>query len=169
MKYNRRKAVEYAHKWAFGRNPRYLDFSGLGGDCTNFISQCLLAGGLPMNYRKNFGWYYHSSYDRAPAWTSVQYFYQFLTDNQEAGPKADEVPLKDVQIGDVVQLSFDGAVFHHSLLVVEVKAPDTTGEGGSAVPGMDQILIATHTDDSDYRRLSTYTAMRSYRCLKIRG
>ena len=26
------------------RNPAYLDFHGLGGDCTNFVSQCLYAG-----------------------------------------------------------------------------------------------------------------------------
>ena len=42
--YNRQAAVAYAHKWAFGRNPAFFDFSELGGDCTNFASQCLYAG-----------------------------------------------------------------------------------------------------------------------------
>ena len=37
------KAVRYAGKWAYGRNPAYFDFDGLGGDCTNFISQCIYA------------------------------------------------------------------------------------------------------------------------------
>lgn len=45
--YDREKAVAYAHKWAYGRNPAYADFSAMGGDCTNFLSQCLHAGGLP--------------------------------------------------------------------------------------------------------------------------
>ena len=34
--YNRELAVQYAHKWAFGRNPAFTDFEELGGDCTNF-------------------------------------------------------------------------------------------------------------------------------------
>ncbi len=33
--YNRQAAVDYAQKWAYGRNPNYLDFEEIGGDCTN--------------------------------------------------------------------------------------------------------------------------------------
>ena len=55
--YDREKAVAYAHKWAYGRNPAYGDFSEMGGDCTNFVSQCLHAGGAPMNYTPTFGWF----------------------------------------------------------------------------------------------------------------
>ena len=52
--YNREKAIEYANTWAYGRNPAYYDYSNLGGDCTNFISQCLYAGGGIMNYAKTW-------------------------------------------------------------------------------------------------------------------
>ena len=41
--YNREEAVSYARKWALGRNPAYFDFQKLGGDCTNFASQCIYA------------------------------------------------------------------------------------------------------------------------------
>ena len=41
--YQRQKAADYAQKWAMGRNPQYLDFEHLGGDCTNFASQSLRA------------------------------------------------------------------------------------------------------------------------------
>ena len=44
LRYNRRAAVAYAHRWAFRRNPVFYDYEGLGGDCTNFASQCLYAG-----------------------------------------------------------------------------------------------------------------------------
>ena len=50
MEYNRENAVAYAKKWAYGRNPKYYDFSDLGGDCTNFASQCIYAGSGIMNY-----------------------------------------------------------------------------------------------------------------------
>ena len=39
--YDRNRAVEYAHKWAYGRNPAYYDFEYLGGDCTNFASEVI--------------------------------------------------------------------------------------------------------------------------------
>ena len=34
--YQREAVLEYAKRWAKGRNPRYLDFEHMGGDCTNF-------------------------------------------------------------------------------------------------------------------------------------
>ncbi|MBP3352092.1 MAG: amidase domain-containing protein [Lachnospiraceae bacterium] len=48
--YNRTAAVYYARKWALGRNPAYYDFEEVGGDCTNFASQCIYAGAGVMNY-----------------------------------------------------------------------------------------------------------------------
>ena len=47
--YNREAAVDYARRWAMGRNPAYFDFEEIGGDCTNFASQCLFAGAKVMN------------------------------------------------------------------------------------------------------------------------
>ena len=44
--YNAQKAVNYAKRWALDRNPDYYDYSGMGGDCANFVSQCLIAGGF---------------------------------------------------------------------------------------------------------------------------
>ena len=76
--YDRRRAREYARRWAYGRNPLFYNFTGIGGDCTNFISQCILAGCCTMNCRETFGWYYNSSYARTPSWTGVQYLYCLL-------------------------------------------------------------------------------------------
>ncbi len=52
LNYDRKKAVEYAHKWALKRNPLYYNFDKLGGDCTNFISQCIYHSCNIMNYKK---------------------------------------------------------------------------------------------------------------------
>ena len=56
--YRRDLAVEYATVWSFGRNPIYYDFENLGGDCTNFVSQCIFAGCGVMNYMPVYGWYF---------------------------------------------------------------------------------------------------------------
>jgi hypothetical protein len=156
MVYDRYHAVAYAHEWAFSRNPRYLDFKGIGGDCTNFVSQCLLAGGARMNYKKTFGWYYNSANDRAPAWTGVQYLYNFLVKNQREGPYGMNIHMEDLEIGDIVQLAFSENYYTHALVVVE------TGN----IKTLDNILIAAHSEDSDYRPLSSYEVV-SRRFIKI--
>ena len=82
--FDRLKSVEYAKKWAFDFNPNYYNFSLIGGDCTNFVSQCLYAGGIPMRYYK-YGWYYSSLNNRAPAWTGVNEFWNFAVNNRGVG------------------------------------------------------------------------------------
>lgn len=47
--YSPEKAVEYAITYAFNYNTaKYPSYAGKGGDCANFISQALHAGGKPM-------------------------------------------------------------------------------------------------------------------------
>ena len=55
--YLRGRAVAYAERWALSRNPLFYDFAGVGGDCTNFVSQCILAGCCTMNFTPTYGWY----------------------------------------------------------------------------------------------------------------
>ena len=69
--YDRRAAVRYAHRWAFGRNPAYYDYEEVGGDCTSFASQCLYAGIGVMDYTPDYGWYYLDANNKAPAWAGV--------------------------------------------------------------------------------------------------
>lgn len=141
--YNRIDAVNYARKWAYKRNPKYYNFDGVGGDCTSFVSQCIYAGSKIMNNKKYIGWYYRSASDRAPAWSSVEYLYNFLIGNKSVGPRASVSNKESLEIGDIIQLKFNGmSNFSHSLLVVDKKESE--------------IYIATHTDDSYHRALSTY-------------
>jgi len=152
MSYDRSKAVAYAHRWAHDRNPRYFDFTNIGGDCTNFVSQCIYAGIGQMDYRPD-GWYYKSTNNRSPSWTSVEQLYTYLTRVSAArSPYGVPITQDQAQPGDIIQLSFDGIKFGHSLFVVDRS---TNG-----------ILIATHTDDADYRSLDSYI-FEKLRVLKI--
>lgn len=45
MSYNRDMAVAYAEIWWDKPNPQYMAFEL---NCTNYVSQCLHAGGAPM-------------------------------------------------------------------------------------------------------------------------
>lgn len=149
--YNRAAAVRYAHRWAYERNPRFYNYELLGGDCTNFASQCLYAGTGIMNYMPTFGWYYIDANDKAPAWTGVEYFYNFMTRSEPSpGPFGVEVREGEMALlrpGDFVQFQLGKPVFSHTPIIVEIRQPATA----------DNILVAAHSDDADYRPLSTYS------------
>ena len=158
--YRRRSAVDYAHVWAYGRNPIFYDYDKLGGDCTNFASQCILAGTGVMNYTPTFGWYYLDPNNKAPAWTGVEFLHNFLIRN-EATPGPVALVLRDFSLaepGDVIQLRFRGEVFQHSPVVV---ATDFSGDPSG-------ILLAAHSNDADFRPLNTYS-YEEYRILHIIG
>ena len=142
--YNREAVVAYAKDWAFGRNPAYYDFSRIGGDCTNFASQCIFAGAGVMNFTPVFGWYYRSPINRTASWTGVEYLYNFLTTNEGAGPFAQEVPLNELEIGDIVQLGRETGDFYHSPVVVGFSGQN--------------ILVAAHSFDAFGRTLASYRA-----------
>ena len=112
-----------------------------------------------MNDTPTFGWYYINANDKAPAWTGVEYLYNFLTRRTpSAGPFAGEVPPERIQPGDIVQLSFDGAGWQHSPVVVAADRPRSYAD----------ILVAAHSFDADDRPLSTYEFVRA-RFLHIGG
>lgn len=152
--YDRRAAVEYALKWALLRNPEYYSFLDLGGDCTNFASQCVYAGSRVMNYTSDYGWYYINQNDRSPSWTGVEFFYAFMTENRSVGPYADEVDLNFAEPGDVLQLGRDDGMFYHSLVVLSQFGNET--------------YIAAHSNDALFRPLSSYEYDK-IRCIHFLG
>lgn len=140
INYDREAALAYAKRWAYSRNPRYYSFDELGGDCTNFASQCLFAGCGVMNYAPA-GWYYESLNKRSPSWTGVGFFFKFMTENKDAGPFGRKGGPSDIVPADFIQLSRSG-IFTHTLIVTAVFRND--------------FLIASHTTDSYGRPISSY-------------
>ena len=148
--YDRYRAVEYAKKWALSRNPLFENFTGMGGDCTNFVSQAIYAGSCEMNLTPTFGWYFRSLSDRAPAWTGVEAFYDFMTGSGDfapvtlrEGPFGYVTSMEYAQLGDAVQLANEEGDFYHTLLITGF------GEGG-------ELLVSAHSNDALDRPLSEY-------------
>ncbi len=138
--YDRAAAVAYARRWALSRNPAYYDFEHIGGDCTNFASQCLYAGAGVMNPTPTMGWYYYSVNNRAPAWSGVEQLHRFLVNNRSVGPFAREVERDEAAAGDIVQLARGGDFYHSP--VITATAPT--------------ILVAAHSYDALDRPLDSY-------------
>lgn len=152
--YNREAAVAYAERWALSRNPEYYDYENIGGDCTNFASQCLYAGSGVMNWTPVMGWYYINVNRHTASWTGVEYLYQFLVTNGGAGPFARLAAREEVQPGDLIQLGRSDGTFYHSPVVLGAR----NGE----------IYVAAHTYDALWRPLSSYDYQR-IRYLHIQG
>lgn len=152
--YRRMHAVDYARAWALTRNPLFSRFDAFGGDCTNFVSQCLFAGSCVMNETPTFGWYYRAQGDYAPAWTGVPYLYNFLTDNMENGPFGTEIPIESAEPGDVIQLGRRDGTYYHTVIVTGMR---------DDVP-----LVCAHDNDALDRPLNTYTYDLA-RCIHIDG
>lgn len=146
--YDRDSAVQYANKWALKRNPAYFNFDKFGGDCTNFASQVIFSGSKIMNYTPVYGWYYINSSKRTASWTGVNFLYNFLIGNKGIGPFAEQVDVKDIKPGDIVQLCFgEEPIYDHTPVVTNV----------GTVPAIDNILIAAHTIDRINYPLTEYS------------
>lgn len=129
--YNRDEAVKYAYLYADDRNPLYYDFSSIGGNCANYASQALFAGGIPMDPYGSAKWkYYDSSYDvtedekgRTPSWTATYYFYLYAKDNSGFGMCSDvDVNIFYASKGDIIQVGYDD--YTHTTIAVDVVYKD---------------------------------------------
>jgi len=140
--YDRSKAVAYAEKWWNSYNPAFPQFAV---DCTNYISQCLHAGGAPMRgapIRERGWWCSYSNWSFS--WSVAHSFYWYLKAST-IGLQAIEVTnAKELYPGDVICYDFQGNNrWDHTTIVV---AKDQNGEP----------LVNAHTDNSKHR-FWTYT------------
>ena len=150
--YDRNAAATYALTYARNYNTDYkyfTDSKGDGVDCTNFVSQCLLAGGMPeipknpvviiSDKEDDTNWFYLNVLgDRdwvSRSFSSATHFYEhwgqtnmraFQTIEYASGSEA----LKDIDFllrylkkGDVIQLRTAGtATVRHSMIVYDDNA-----------------------------------------------
>ncbi|MBN9647359.1 amidase domain-containing protein [Terrisporobacter glycolicus] len=122
--YDRIGATQYARGWALSRNPKFQDYEEWGGNCTNYISQCVNAGGIPMDpYGDNVmkEWYWYSDKKRTPSWTAAQPFFEYFTRNNNDntnnfGVYATESNYEEMELGDIVQLIKDGKAYHTMII-----------------------------------------------------
>ena len=115
-KYNQIDAAAYALTYAEHPNPHYRYYNG--GDCTNFISQALKAGGIRYDYNGNSGfqkWYkYSESWQWAPTFRRRAYY---------GGFGAKKIRKYQLEVGDLVLFDWKGSPyrFQHSTMVTNVE------------------------------------------------
>lgn len=144
--YNREKAVTYAKKYALiPHSPPWGNYEKMGGDCTNFVSQCLFAGEIPFDMQGKSDiekWYWFSDKMRVPTWTSANAFKIYLRINKKGGIKASLSDFENMFIGDVVQLGDEKETRHSMIIVDEIK-----DENGKVI----DLVIAQHSIQQEGR------------------
>lgn len=109
--YRRDLAVRYAESWWNGYHPQFRSFAA---DCTNFVSQCLLAGGAPMTHvgQRDKGWWYQGSGGAADTWSyswAVAHSLRWYLATSKTGLRAVEKhSASQLEPGDVICYDFDG-------------------------------------------------------------
>lgn len=158
--YNREKAVEYADKysaipWAndgdSSYNKKYRNYNGIGGDCTNYVSQCL-GDKEAGNLRFDGVWYCRygrgSNTAGSAAWLNAQKFKNYLIYSGKgkqiakgnykklttaAASNNNIVPTSQLMLGDIISFEEKGKVVHNAIV---------TGFDSHGYP-----LVNTHTVD----------------------
>jgi hypothetical protein len=127
-RYNRVAAANYSIKYALVPNNEYKYYKSIdegGGDCTNFVSQCLKAGGAPRDYNKYRPWWYDMKSGKASiCWAVAHSLYWYLKTNQNTsrikGREVDDI--RELEIGDLIFYeNYNNVIFHSAIVTSFVE------------------------------------------------
>ncbi|HYE82773.1 MAG TPA: amidase domain-containing protein [Clostridia bacterium] len=172
--YDRSKAKAYIDTYWKNYNPAYPSFHHGGGDCTNFVSQVLFAGGMPWaddknpaNHKKSVNWYCKPGATNKDSEKRITFSWKIaavfkahwikrveahrMYSYAEAIQNMNEVS-DGVFLGDVVQFCYSSGVPYHTLAV--------TGFNRDPEYNVRDIVLASHDIDSNTRSL--YRTMLQY-------
>ena len=153
-KYDREAASLYARKYAKNPNKDYPFYGkpDYKGDCTNFTSQCLYAGGIVTDNVGKYQWYKLNS-----AWRGANKFYEYWDNNKGSGStkglKASKSIFKDIRLADLIEKKPENAVTH-TVIVTGYKV-DSWGFNDPWKYKYD-VLICPHSDDKKSGMLKDY-------------
>lgn len=126
MDYKYREAVSYALKYAINPNDKYVYFEN--DDCTNFVSQCLRAGGAKNHFHPTHPWWYVNN-KASICWSVAESLYWYILVSSKEGKlgiKAVTTYLNGdnnfnnsipIQLGDIIQYRNNKGKVYHSAIV----------------------------------------------------
>lgn len=148
-------AVSYANKYYKDYNSNYPDWNSAGGDCANFISQCLYAGGKSMKgtpgtkeAADNFAnWFSKGTSQNvknvSSTWRGADAFRNYWQTNATSYKKFTSVNSTSFSYGykgDAVSLLNSNGRAYHTMIIVGYASPDFT--------------LAAHTGSTNSAKLS---------------
>lgn len=158
--YDREAALDYLYEYCGKRNPDWHAYDAVGGNCMNFGSQVLLAGGIPEDERGEDEWYWDGQNDLSLSWINVGRFYDYCRNNEGFGLVADtEAGYYTGQVGDVLIVGYDGD--HRHTTVISDIVYDENGQVA------DYLISCNTTNYRDFPAGAYYYTF--HRLIKIIG
>lgn len=135
--YSKAACENYAIAYGYNSNPLYYHYDA---DCTNFVSQAILAGGLPMDYPN---WYYTNYMTHSRSWTVVPDLRDYIMNYTLSAGYYESLPNYPSGVGPngtLIQYS-DGSEWKHSAIIRSVNVngiyvAEHTGPNGDTSYGL---------------------------------
>lgn len=158
--YDRAAAEQYMRQYDHQRSSAWHAYDDVGGNCMNFGSQVLLAGGIPMDEQGGSKWYWYGQNSLDLSWINVGRFYSYARENEGYGLVADtEANYYTGEVGDILILGPDGG--HNHTTVISGIIRDEAGQT------VDYLLCSNTTNYTDFPAGAYYYT--SQRLIKIYG
>ncbi|TMW69896.1 amidase domain-containing protein [Alteribacter natronophilus] len=105
-RYDRLEAVRYAERWWNTPNPAYKNFEN---NCTNYLSQCIHAGGVPMTGAgsRGKGWWYRGK-SWSYSWTVANAFRWYVSGARPVIKAREVQSAEELVRGDIICYDFNG-------------------------------------------------------------
>lgn len=159
--YSSSDAVTYAETYYSNYNSSYPDWSEYGGDCANFISQCLYAGGKNMKGTPGTSsaaedwsnWFSKgtscNTKNVSSTWRGANAFRNYWQSNANGYTKFTSVGSSSYQYGfkgDAISLLNSNGSAYHTLIIVGYDSANN------------DFIVAAHTGNTKTAKLSNYSA-----------
>lgn len=161
---NRTDSYNYAVKYAKNANTEWYYYGDSGGNCQNYGSQVIYAGGIPMDIKGDYQWKHYDTNlntknekkGRSNSWTSVNYFYEYAKNSTTSGLcSIVDANIYYAEPGDIIQVGYDG--YSHTVVPIKIYNSD-----------YDEIIINSNTNDLENYPLSGYV-YQNKRLIKVLG
>ena len=122
--YDRQAAREYMLAYVGRRNPGFMAYDDYGGNCMNFGSQVLLAGGIPMDTDGGYetGWYWFGQHSATLPWVNVGWFLEYAAAEREHGLAAVvNAPYFSGETGDIITMGVDEPANHTTVILDVIR------------------------------------------------
>ena len=126
--------LEQVVEQAEERSEDWADYTGSGGNCQNYASQVLYAGGIPMDIQGDYIWKWYDdtvsnrgvAWGRSSSWSGVKQFIDYAAGNTGYGLAAEvDAPYDTGEPGDLIHMGVDSD-WRHTVVITQ---PISDGSG----------------------------------------
>ncbi len=154
VKYDRSAAKKYMTSWAKRRNPAFPDLKE--NDCTNFVSQCLYAGGLHMYTGWQCSKTSSGKFSYTATWSYAESLFSKLVNDLSSNTVFTVKEYSEVS-SIIKHLDAGDLIFYHNKKKNAITHTSIIHDITNGI-----IYVSQHSDDYIHRSLKTQMSTDTY-------